>query len=361
MIAEMSIWDEYPSDYRQYIVEPILSAVRTGECVSVIGLSGAGKSNLLGFLAYRCSTPEQRLILIDTNRLTEFSPAAFLRLIRRSLGNSRHAEVEEEFEALDEEVAAQLDAGPLTLLLDLSLLDRTGELDGQPSHGLFNNLRALRDAHKFRLTYVTASRHALTARTEFAELVHAHTLWLGALSNSESLWNIRRFAARKHLTWPEQAVTGLMEMARSYPSLLRAACEAYSETGDLAAVAEHPAVRARVQEFWDDAPTETELRLAGLVDHPLLYHGRKAGLNTSQLTAKEHLLLSYFLGHPGGVCEKDDIIRAVWPEDKVQERGVRDDSLAQLVRRLREKIEPDPAKPTYIHTLPGRGYRFTPP
>ncbi|HLE30620.1 MAG TPA: helix-turn-helix domain-containing protein [Anaerolineales bacterium] len=39
-------------------------------------------------------------------------------------------------------------------------------------------------------------------------------------------------------------------------------------------------------------------------------------------------------------------------------RGVRDDSLAQLVRRLREKIEPDPANPRHIHTVPGRGYRF---
>ena len=38
--------------------------------------------------------------------------------------------------------------------------------------------------------------------------------------------------------------------------------------------------------------------------------------------------------------------------------GVRDDSLAQLVRRLREKIEPNPATPQHIHTVPGRGYKF---
>jgi DNA-binding response OmpR family regulator len=30
------------------------------------------------------------------------------------------------------------------------------------------------------------------------------------------------------------------------------------------------------------------------------------------------------------------------------------------VRRLREKIEPDAAKPRYVHTVPGRGYRFVP-
>jgi two-component system response regulator RegX3 len=69
-------------------------------------------------------------------------------------------------------------------------------------------------------------------------------------------------------------------------------------------------------------------------------------------------LLNYFLAHPDIVCEKDDLIRAAWPEDKVFEHGVRDDSLAQLIRRLREKIEPDPASPRHIFTVPGRGYRF---
>ena len=58
------------------------------------------------------------------------------------------------------------------------------------------------------------------------------------------------------------------------------------------------------------------------------------------------------------MCEKDDLIRAVWPEDALYERGIRDDSLAQVVRRLREKIEADPSAPQYIQTVPGRGYRF---
>ena len=70
--------------------------------------------------------------------------------------------------------------------------------------------------------------------------------------------------------------------------------------------------------------------------------------------------MAYFLEHAGEVCEKDDLIQAVWPEDKIFEQGIRDDSLAQLVRRLRKKIEPDPAAPRRIQTIPGRGYRFKP-
>jgi DNA-binding winged helix-turn-helix (wHTH) protein len=71
------------------------------------------------------------------------------------------------------------------------------------------------------------------------------------------------------------------------------------------------------------------------------------------------LLLKYLEAHPGEVCSKDDLVRAVWPEDQVYERGIRDDSLAQLVRRLRVKIEPDPSNPRYILTAPGRGYQFS--
>lgn len=352
----MSGWDDYPESYRAQTVTAALQAARAGECVSIVGLSGAGKSNLLGFLANRRSTPGLRLFLIDSNRLPEFSREAFLQLILKALSQPpTNAELDEVLEALK----PQLANGPLSLLLDLSLLDRQGHLAGQTSLSLFNNLRALRDAYKYQLTFITASRHALPAHTEFAELVQAHTLWLGCLDEAESHWNIQRYQARIGQTWDEAAVQGLIELSRGYPSLLRAACEAYAATHDLTAVPTHPAVAARVKEFWDDAPTEAELKASGLENHPLLSTGQAHTFDTSQLTAKEHLLLNFFLAHPNAICEKDDIIKAVWPEDKVFERGVRDDSLAQLIRRLREKIEPEPGKPRYLHTVPGRGYKFT--
>jgi two-component system response regulator RegX3 len=82
------------------------------------------------------------------------------------------------------------------------------------------------------------------------------------------------------------------------------------------------------------------------------------GFDSSQLTAKEALLLEYLLSRPDEVCTKDELVRAVWPEDQIYEQGIRDDSLAQLVRRLRVKVEPDPSNPTHIYTIPGRGYQY---
>ena len=356
----MNIWDTYPADYRAEQVQTIVAATQAGECVSVVGLSGAGKSNLIGFLANRLSTPEHRLLLIDSNRLPEFSRPSFLKQIRRGLGETTPVDPADEFETLDVLLESQLKSGgSLCLLLDLSLLDRTGAMLGEVSHTLFNNLRALRDAYKFQLTFVTASRHPLPAQTEFAELIHAHTIWLGCLAENESHWNVAGYMERKQTHWPGTVVQSLIDLSRGYPSLLRAVCEAYADTLNLDSVPDHTAVQARVKEFWDDQPTPDELRLSGLTDHPLLNRGRSPTVDTSQLTAKENLLLNYFLAHANTICEKDDLICAVWPEDKVFEKGVRDDSLAQLIRRLREKIEPDPAKPKHIHTLPGRGYRYT--
>lgn len=347
-------WETYPSNYRLVEVQTILSAARAGDCVSVVGLSGAGKSNLLGFIHTRLSDPRLHMLLADCNRLPERTPAALFRLLGRTLND--FDEAAEPLEALDLALGRWLatQAGVLVVLLD-----RFDALLEPLDPSLFNNLRALRDSRKFKLSFVTATRRLLPANNEFAELVQANTLWLGPLNQSDARWNVKHFAERKELMWDEAAADLLINVSKGYPSFLRAACEAYAAGAATAeALASHPALQARLEEFWKDKPTSEELQLSGLADHPLLKSYQPATFDTSQLTAKEALLLNYFLAHPDTVCEKDDLIHAVWPEDRVFERGVRDDSLAQLIRRLREKIEPDPAAPRYIFTVPGRGYRF---
>jgi DNA-binding response OmpR family regulator len=165
---------------------------------------------------------------------------------------------------------------------------------------------------------------------------------------------------RRGITFDPSVIEALIAATRGYPSLLRAACEASAAgaAADAASLGGHPAVQKRLEEFWADDPTDEEIRASGLEGLALLLAGRAPGINTDQLTAKELLLLEYLKSHAGEICAKDDLIRAVWPEDRVFERGVRDDSLAQLVRRLREKVEADASRPEKIQTAAGRGYRF---
>lgn len=353
-------WEAYPSTYRADVVDRIFRATAAGECAAIIGLSGAGKSNVAGFIATSASRAgadaNQRYILIDCNRLPEPTPNLLFRAMRRALLLEDISPVIDEFEALDVSLNAILTGDTQVTFL----LDRFDDVANGADRVLFNRLRSLRDHHKYKLTYVTFTRRVLDDRTELAELFFANTLWLGPMSDADARWNVARYAARYRQKWAENVVEQLLAVSGRYPSLLRACADAYAAGGvlDIDTLARHPAVQRRVNEFWADQPTPQEMTASGLDNHPLLMRGRTPVFDTSQLTAKEHALLAFLQVRAGQVCEKDEIIRAVWPEDKVVERGIRDDSLAQLVRRLREKIEPNSAAPRYILTVPGRGYRF---
>ena len=74
------------------------------------------------------------------------------------------------------------------------------------------------------------------------------------------------------------------------------------------------------------------------------------------LTPTEYRLLKYLFQHRDQVPSHQDILSNVWGE------GYRDATscLSIYIRYLREKIEPDPQNPTYIRTLRGRGYSFSP-
>jgi len=102
-------------------------------------------------------------------------------------------------------------------------------------------------------------------------------------------------------------------------------------------------------------PLPEYLRASHLEHHPLLSRGAPLRINAADLTAAEQHLLDYFIAHPDQICSKDALIQAVWPEEKLI-AGLRDDSLSQLVHRLREKLDTPDTK--HIQTIPGRGYRY---
>lgn len=80
---------------------------------------------------------------------------------------------------------------------------------------------------------------------------------------------------------------------------------------------------------------------------------RISGGEVISLTPLENRLLEYLMLNAGFVLTTDSIIDHVWGAE-----GGDRDMLRQLVRRLRGKIEPDPAHPIYISTIPGLGYGF---
>jgi two-component system, OmpR family, KDP operon response regulator KdpE len=75
---------------------------------------------------------------------------------------------------------------------------------------------------------------------------------------------------------------------------------------------------------------------------------------TLHFTPVEYRLLTCLARGHGLIVTQDQIIREVWGPDRVTDtRGLR-----SYVKLLREKIEPDPARPRHLVTEPGVGYRL---
>ncbi|HIP70322.1 MAG TPA: response regulator transcription factor, partial [Anaerolineae bacterium] len=75
---------------------------------------------------------------------------------------------------------------------------------------------------------------------------------------------------------------------------------------------------------------------------------------TKRLTPLEFRLLYLLMSNPGQVIPLETIIERVWGYSGDGNREL----VRGLVRRLRRKIEPNPAHPQYIFNHPGLGYRF---
>src|SRR6266516_4575233 len=75
-----------------------------------------------------------------------------------------------------------------------------------------------------------------------------------------------------------------------------------------------------------------------------------------RLTAKEFDLLYFLARHPRRVFSRQQLMDRVWGYEAALDTG----TVTVHIRRLREKIEPDPSRPRFLETLWGVGYRFTP-
>src|ERR1700730_11132422 len=72
------------------------------------------------------------------------------------------------------------------------------------------------------------------------------------------------------------------------------------------------------------------------------------------LTSTEFNLLEFFLTHPGRAYSRDQLLEAVWGE----QRYVTPRTVDVHIRRLREQIEEQPESPRNLTTVRGFGYRF---
>ena len=73
-----------------------------------------------------------------------------------------------------------------------------------------------------------------------------------------------------------------------------------------------------------------------------------------QFTTKEYDLLTFLAEHPNHVFTKEELFREIWDMESIGDIA----TVTVHIKKIREKVEIDTAKPQYIETIWGVGYRF---
>lgn len=103
---------------------------------------------------------------------------------------------------------------------------------------------------------------------------------------------------------------------------------------------------------WEPGADEV-IRFPGLRINPRA-HSVNTGGREVELTVKEFELLLFLAHSPGEVFTREQLLNKVWEYTYYGDVS----TVTVHIRRLREKIEADPAQPRYIKTVWGVGYKF---
>lgn len=116
------------------------------------------------------------------------------------------------------------------------------------------------------------------------------------------------------------------------------------------------AVLRRAETDVGTADGNDDILLAGPVRIDVDRHHVAVRGDEISLPLKEFDLLEYLLRHAGRVLTRGQLIERVWGADYVGDTK----TLDVHIKRLRAKIEADPADPRHIVTVRGLGYKFEP-
>jgi two-component system response regulator RegX3 len=113
-------------------------------------------------------------------------------------------------------------------------------------------------------------------------------------------------------------------------------------------------IRAVLRRGTDAAELVPAVLEAGPVRMDIERHVVSVAGEPVRLPLKEFELLEFLLRNAGRVLTRGQLIDRIWGADYVGDTK----TLDVHIKRLRAKIEPDPAQPTYLLTVRGLGYKF---
>ncbi len=339
--------------------------LRAGDSCQIIGIGSSGKSRFLRFLmedairAKYLGPHLQRYLLIylDANKLLKRDDWGLYELMLHQLL------VELELCGADESIVQAVDAlhgravARDTLHLALRYLDRAlglvirkhqyavmflldefDDLARELPAACFSALRALRDDHKYRLMYVTASRRQISSLREnpaeiesFDEMLSGNIIWLMAYSEQDAREMVAQVASRYQAAFAEDQVARMLDETGRHPGLMRGVLR-LSRGGVMPPVEQwvtNPAVKDECQQIWRSLPVLEQRALMELAGgrSPEAFTGastrlREKGLVVASPTGERifaPLLAEYIRQEKpvaGALVEIDRARRRVWVQGK---------------------------------------------
>ncbi len=247
--------------FREEETSLLFDYIQAGESVSIIGISGTGKSNLFDHICdptiqadYFPSGPDRPIVLrVNFHYAPDFSDRSLYSLILEqiealagetaiSLGiepsilqlvANYHDELIEargdalKVQRLFKRAIRQIMAGSKRKLV--FLFDQFDDVYRDADAHFFANLRGLRQAYKYRVLYMTFTRDLLphiaesdSGREEFYELMTGNLMGLRPYQEADSRRLIKRIAKRNKITVLEAVQTQMIELCGGHGGLLRA-------------------------------------------------------------------------------------------------------------------------------------------
>jgi hypothetical protein len=309
-------WSAYPNTYCAAEMQQLARWIQTNSSGSVVGLAGAGKSNLLGFLCHRPdalqnylapSDKSVALIPVDLNNLPANNLATLYRVILRSFYEVQHqfeTPLQETITALYHDHRSTRDAflaqsalRELLLLFQahqmrvVLVLDRFDKFCRQATLPMTDTMRGLRDSFKDTLSYIAGMRQEVvylsdpTVLGELYELLDTHVCWVGSMDEADA----RRLIADETLlaaTPPTEAdIRSFLNLSGGHPALLKVTCHWWLAGPDrphqewTEVLLAERTIQYRIKELWNGLSQEEQRVLSEVQALAARSRGRKRGDN----------------------------------------------------------------------------------
>lgn len=361
-----------PLTFRSELLQRVMPALIGGECCSLVGVSGVGKTNLVRFI----QRPDVQtlywgdesvwVIPIDTNGLVfSASPDEYAvlelmidRLIREALQRHAPSDVVNSFESLQLNLTAQPSARLALRYLDricgtlrndlhahlIFVFDQFEDIWKSFDARMFLNLRYLRDEYKYQLAYLVVTRERLPrmrqrgkqnlqADEAFWELFASHTYGLGMYSEQDAITMFERITARHAISVSPAYQEAVLSLSGRHPALLRAVMwelyDTYKENDTPANLVQAERIAEECAKLWHDLfPEEQQIvRAIGAGRHqPANDSAAQADLRLKEVIVSEpprlfSPLFAAYAVQQGGATQDGIVVdlnfRQVWFDDRL--------------------------------------------